>query len=282
VAAASDPASALLTVEDQVLLSGHLLQHPWGLIGYLSARFHLTEASRALETVLVSADPTAEQAEQLRGFLRELDFRSSLEAALQMEMAMGLEVIDWSEVHSKAKVTGRGGRVAWKRGALWSGYHALNRSTYVREMTQLMGRCRRPWREIADYEEDLPRHNLAYLFTAMLLPGHSIASSRDEMLTRRQMMLVALDIEDFIAEYGRPPESLGELIEAQSIEAPDYAFDVFSGERLRYEPGEGGGYALWSIGRDLEDDGGVSYRDAEGDPDRESPDADVVFRVEPM
>lgn len=95
------------------------------------------------------------------------------------------------------------------------------------------------------------------------------------------MMLIALDIEAFIAEHGRPPESLDELIQARGIDDPDYALDPFSGERLRYRPDEDGGYTLWSIGRDLDDDGGVSQREAIDDRDRDSDDCDLVFRVEP-
>lgn len=278
--AADDISGALATVEDEVRLAGGLLNEPYGILQYVGARSHLVMSARSLEVLLDASGLHAGETGGLRSALGELEPGPALTFALNVETAQGIEVLDYAQAHPDNPVIVESKAVGADN-PLWAPFIAWNRANFVREAQELIDICRRPWREIADQPEDLPRHNPGYLYTALLLQTRSVAAHRDEMLALREMMRVALDIEAFIAEHGRPPEALDELIEAQGIEEPDYALDVFSGERLRFRPGENGGYTLWSIGRDLEEDGGVSYDDVQSGSDRAAGDRDLVFRVDP-
>ena len=113
--------------------------------------------------------------------------------------------------------------------------------------------------------------NALYIRVSMMLPLGNPAAVRDSDIATREMMLVALDISAFAATNDRLPETLDEL--AQS-EEPGYALDPFSGERLRYEPGEDGAFRLWSVGRDLRDNGGVAPREESG---RYSDETDLIW-----
>lgn len=279
-AADGHASGALSRIADEVAMSDHLQHKPSGVIEYLVARALLIRAARSLEEVLVSTDPSPRQASELRSRLRELAPGPSLELTLDVATANGLHVLNHYAEHP-ADETIEADVPVGRDNPLWTAFIALNRVSFAREMERFRELSAIPWREVADEMEQLGRQFRGAFFTGLLLPITSVSASRDDMLARREMMLVALDIEAFIAEHGGPPESLDELIEARGIEDADYAIDVFSAERLRYEPGEGDGYTIWSIGRDLDDDGGISRREAVKDPDRESSDADVVFRVEP-
>jgi len=277
-ATSGDSRAALSSVEDQVRLTGHLLQQPNGLIAVLTALDHLRAGSGSLELVLAADDSSPSASADLRDALEDLEPAAGLEFALKMDMAYGIEIIEETERRAKEQIRQQTGRPPRDRGMIWGGFMALNRATFAREMFGYIERAQLPWREMPEETVELPGKSPGAMFTAILLPVFQAAPSRDDMLAIREMMLVALDVSAFVAENGRLPESLDKLPQS---EEPGYAFDPFSGERLRYEPGEDRAFKLWSVGRDLHDSGGISRQDARSDPERASDDCDLVFRVQP-
>ncbi len=269
-----DSRAASSSVEDHVRLTGHLLQQPNGLIAVLTALDHLRAGSGSLELVLAADDPSPSVSADLRDALADLEPAAGLEFALKMDMAYGIEIIEETERRPKERIRQQTGHPARDRGMIWGGFMAVNRATFAREMLGYIERAQLPWRETSDETVELTAKGPGAMFAAILLPAFQAALSRDEMLAIREMMLVALDISAFAAENGRLPQSLDELPQADE---PGYAFDPFSGERLRYEPGEDRAFKLWSAGRDLDDDGGVARGD---EPDLSRDEIDLVFRTD--
>ncbi len=81
---------------------------------------------------------------------------------------------------------------------------------------------------------------------------------------------VVLALKAYKYEHGAYPQSLGQLQETLDWELPE---DPFSGKGFVYQR-EGEGFKLYSLGPDLDDDGGVPDRDEQG---KRRDDADIVW-----
>jgi hypothetical protein len=77
---------------------------------------------------------------------------------------------------------------------------------------------------------------------------------------RNEMTLIALAMEIGKAEHGRYPNKLQYLAPKYMPAVP---LDRFSGRDLVYRR-EGSGYVLYSVGRNLRDDGGKTADDGAG------------------
>ena len=280
----SGTARGLDAVEARVRLADHLSLSPYGMLDLFLVASELSYASLSLQHVLADATPDADGSRSLRRALEDMELHEAFMEAYRVDVAEATSWLDdllTGDVQAPDPKTRR----TYKRAAASRPYRwlvVLNRAKYMELSRRRLDRAAKPWREVAYTDPILGPDNALYPWI-QLLPPHfgMLPSQRDQALAVREMMLVALDIEDFIAEHGHPPESLDELIEAQGIDDADYAFDVFSVERLRYQPGEDGGYTLWSVGRDLDDDGGVTGCEAR-EAGRDADDNDIVFRVEPV
>jgi hypothetical protein len=62
-----------------------------------------------------------------------------------------------------------------------------------------------------------------------------------------------LALKRYELRHGQMPPDLGALVPAFLVEAPR---DMFDGKPLRYRLRDGGGFLLYSIGKDANDDGG--------------------------
>ncbi len=82
----------------------------------------------------------------------------------------------------------------------------------------------------------------------------------------------AMAIENYRLNEGRSPEELNDLVGYRLAAA----VDPFDGKELRYKRLTKG-YVIYSIGRDLEDQGGREYND---DGSRYGEGADLTFIVE--
>jgi hypothetical protein len=86
------------------------------------------------------------------------------------------------------------------------------------------------------------------------------------------MATVALDVAAFRESNGHCPAALSDLANCDRL--PN---DPFSGKSLLYRR-TGGGFVLWSVGPDGDDDGGTSHRELGGNP---LSDGDIVLRAVP-
>ncbi|MGC9320486.1 MAG: hypothetical protein ACP5KN_20800, partial [Armatimonadota bacterium] len=131
-----------------------------------------------------------------------------------------------------------------------------------------------PYRETA-HEPAAPDggRNPFVALAEMLGPVFAEANKkRDQAVAEVEMSVVALDLKAHKHAHRVYPQGLDKLPRGDD---PDYAVDPFSGERLRYRR-DGDGFVLWSLGPDLDDDGGVS-RQQVSRAQRGDEDYDLVF-----
>ncbi len=144
----------------------------------------------------------------------------------------------------------------------------------------MLERADHPWREVSGHDVVLEHFGQAGLVgvylepvTRALLPVFGIVQvKRDTAIARLDQFHIALALNLYRQAHGGYPETLAPLAEVVDWPIPD---DIFSGEAFRYRR-EGEGFVLWSLGPDLDDDGGHDFRE-EG---RSWDDSDIVWRVE--
>jgi hypothetical protein len=142
---------------------------------------------------------------------------------------------------------------------------------YRRSMQRIQDLAERPYYEAAKdwqaFNQSLKTHPPG-IFASIILPAADrCAAVAGEADAARQMSRLALTMIAFHAKNNKYPDRLDEL-------APDYVpsipRDPFDGQPLRMKR-EIKGLLLYSIGRDLKDDGGVPY-----DAHKQG---DIVFRL---
>jgi len=96
---------------------------------------------------------------------------------------------------------------------------------------------------------------------AFLPPQYSRATeARDKGIASLGLMQAALALRAYQSEHGGYPASLADLRAAGGWAIPD---DPFSGKPFIYRR-QGAGYLIYSVGPDLQDNGGVDYETARG------------------
>jgi len=163
-------------------------------------------------------------------------------------------------------------------GALASPLRKHDRLTHLRVMDAQLAYLDQPWREappgLSPVDEMVREIRWTAPLTRVLVPALSHAQmKRDSGIARLNQFQIALMLNVYRQEHGGYPPTLDALAEAIDWPIPD---DIFSGDSFRYQR-EGGGYRLWSLGQDLDDDGGVGPSETEG---RGWDDSDIVWRVE--
>ncbi|MBP7935188.1 MAG: hypothetical protein KA354_11125 [Phycisphaerae bacterium] len=130
---------------------------------------------------------------------------------------------------------------------------------YLKDMDRLLQASRKPWPEIvtAMSQPGLARSTLGRLLVpsmtrSVVLTGRSLAKMR--------CTAVAIMIRRHLIRHGMLPETLAELIPAWADALPA---DPFTGKSLIYRR-EPGGYIVYGVGEDLQDDGGL-LEGSEGD-----------------
>ena len=259
--AQGDVAGALADINTLVATAAHLLEASENYMLWISGRIPTGIASDAMEKLCSTHNPTGEQSRALRQSLLTMEPREGFVRMLKFEYR-------WTGQYARHRAP-----------ELPFGLDqiplVLDTARRTRMMTRLLKRAETPyWQHVGRAPIGDPGGDLWDVHISVLEDG---ILRRDEWVAMKHQAILALDIEAFIVEHGTPPPSLDEL---PASDEADYALDPFSGERLRYKPGESGGYTLWSIGRDLDDDGGISRVEAR-EAGRESGDYDLVFRVEP-
>jgi hypothetical protein len=229
----------------------------------------------ALEVVLREAQVEADVCRRLAGDIAQTDLASSLVEALKGERvcARGFfarlrlardpwDVLDQAPEEMGPLPSGEQVRPAGRERpsyfARW--WLARDELEYLKRMEVGIREASRPYREAAAAVEGMDWLPVTYVpppavVTQMLIPVFDRSfASRDRAIAQLRLAEVALLLKAHRAESGRYPESLAELGESAGRELPA---DPFSGKPLVYER-EGDGFLLYSLGPNLEDDGGVA------------------------
>lgn len=253
-------------------MSQHVQEDPT-IIGQLVGYSMNKHAVGALERVLSEGDPTTETCQGLFDQIADMDQVGTSMRAMQGEVVVcGVRLFD-----GLRRGTVTGGELLGLEGAAsppspseqagWRVAQGIARAlinldeiAYLGVMQEYMEALGRPWPES---NQRLEAMDFSYattgrlrfppkLLTGMLVPVFSrVAWSRDESIARLGAAQIALALKAYAAESGRYPDSLAEL-EAGGWQLP---IDPFSQEPFFYRL-EGNGFVVWSVGQDMDDDGG--------------------------
>ncbi len=268
------------------------------LLAYVFANAIQDTAIEGLRRVLSEGDPTAAACRATFHELEAADRESGLAAALQGERTFGLWLFDdfrntpapevaamiWGQT-SASPITARA-RVAAVKFYRTAGRPLLNldQVAYLRAWEQQLDALHLPPAEAEEVREDL-RAQIEQMpvykhpITKAIFPifGGAVLSEMAQ-LARLHSAQIALAVACHRAETGAYPESLREL-EALGWGLPA---DPFGGGPYGYRR-ESEGFRVWSLGPDLDDDGGrplneQALRRLRGtERDRAYRDYDVVF-----
>jgi hypothetical protein len=137
---------------------------------------------------------------------------------------------------------------------------------YLRGMTEFITAAEKTWPEIFPAIQQV--QPTSFFGKLLLGPYQRIAALQGRALAGKSATEIAVMIERYRLAHGKLPESLDKLVPEFGAELPA---DPFTGKLMIYHHDDTG-YAVYSVGDDLKDDGGtVLYRNA--------PNADWGIRI---
>ena len=268
-AEANDPAGATIDVESSLHLSRSLDNEPI-LISQLTSAAILSITSQSLERIIcrcalnddqlvhMSREFSAAEATNrfVTGLIGERAFGNELLRLMQDDMRKMVTVANKGvNEEEQTEMPARNPGFGWK----FFGFFARDQNFFLRAMeTNILVLSAAPpqslslTNELSKIEADAK--NGYYIMSSLLLPALSRTAIRDAATRAHLRTAVAgLTIERWrLAHGGKIPESLGELVPAL---LPSVPIDPFDGKPLRFKKLPNG-YVVYSIGMNLQDDGG--------------------------
>jgi len=288
-----DTAAALQAWSTNVAMLNHLGSDPT-LLGQLTRWSVVRLSHDSLRVLLQDSRLTPDDCRRAANDLARLDFSEAFIRALETERASDrwcMELVRTDPRAAFGSSAASAGRVAGVYaagkgallGAVYPVMSPLDEAALLEYWERRITLARKPYRETAQQLNALARDVPRYaLFTHDFrgprpeLPEWDSmrAASRDGTIAHVGLMRVGLGLAAYRTQFGGYPESLDQLRQALKWEVPE---DPFSGKDFVYRR-DGKGYLLYSLGRDLDDDGG---REANlGNPAQPGTvDRDIVWRV---
>lgn len=289
--------NALASLQSCFALARHIQAEPT-MIGHLVSLAIQGMTVRALEDALSDTSPSPSAARQFADELLAVDNTSASLFALTSEPGIfGLPLFERlrsGEISLRELASGTAGTVesrkrirrlaflgAWLRRPLLN----LNERCYLRLMEDQIRAFALPWPEshqaVEEIDTSLP-HARSWSFVAEYITpvlGRAIWT-RDRATASIRAAAIALALKAYYADHGAYPDSLSAL-EKTGWSLPT---DPFGGGPYHYRR-EGGGFVVWSIGPDVDDDNAArdyfDYQEqTQGDPEareRNPYDYDVIF-----
>ena len=260
---------------------GHCLDKDPFLVGRLTQIRCFGAAIAATERLMSRREVNEQQLAQLELILSELKTQSNLKEGYISDRASDWTLLESAKATQEAVEPGAGGR--------FNPYAIMELVGWTTADKRLMGETFEKLIQCAENPEYAANNQIHEIFvemdaraktfppkllTRMLMPALERAADRfasSEAI--RRCAVTAVVVERYRLHHaGRISESLGELIEVP----PGATTDPFTGEPMNIKH-TAGGYLIYSVGPDREDDGGL-VNVPEGNI-RSRP-ADVGFRVE--
>ncbi len=259
-----DVDDALRWVGVSLRMSRHVMQEPT-LISQLVALAIQSIAMRAAQQSLDTAAPSPEAAARLTDLAGTLDMAAGMHLALQWERVNGLAAFDGFQREKPQSTWGAlddsvpaGGMNVYQPygGVIGAPIRAFDQARMLANWRVYLPDLDRPYRlQDMDVPKRAPRGwtVLAILSNMMSPVFDRTAAKRDQAIANRDIFCTALALKVHRQQHGAYPVSLADLQATLDWQLPD---DPFSGKPYRYERRDQG-FALWSVGEDLEDDGGI-------------------------
>ncbi len=270
-----EASEALHTIETGLSMCEAIRDEP-NLISQL-ARYAITSILLRPLRVALDEKVSTRACRGLFDYLAGMEFMQSLVRTLWAERVVGDGVFDVLRQDPERAME------EWPRpgGGSGSGIYAaplghtilnVDEVMYLRLMARKIAAAEKSsWdsrEELAEIDRRVEALSFPHIVTASLLPIYARSTAtRDRAIARVGLAQVALVLKAYKNEKGEYPESLAQLPEV--IEWADLPEDPFSGQDFIYRR-EGEGFLIYSIGADLEDDGGKAEEDWE--------EGDIVWR----
>ncbi|HUS80068.1 MAG TPA: hypothetical protein VM283_02300 [Armatimonadota bacterium] len=237
-------------------------------------------ALQATEHALDQGAPSPAVAKQLADYAASIDLQAPFHRGLLMERASDISIFeavasDPAQLHAL---------LSDEPPSLWVGVYASPIALPLRRFDE--AECLRYWRWAlplmdkpyrltrgggSEQEEWLNATPRLAVLTQILYPVFARArAKRDGSIARLDELRVALELKEYRRAWGSYPKSLDALAQTPGWAIPE---DVFAGRPFHYRR-QGEGFVLWSIGPDLEDDGGIPPKPRS---DLERDEADIVW-----
>lgn len=248
------------------------------IVSQMLRRICQMRATAMLERTLNRASVDAEHLERLQQTLAAACDPNALEKAFICEQCFTLDNFRQPlDVGSAAYF--RGLTPIRLRMARLSGTLDLVQIRYMDWTDKYIAVVRRPLHErvqaAADIQNQRDRLHDRGVFLSEILPAfHGVIFSEAEHLARLLTARTALAVEQYHAAAGRWPGQLTDLVPEYLAQMPR---DPFDGQSLRYHR-RPNGYIVYSVGRDLTDNGGAEK--ASTGKGQTQPDGDIPFTVE--
>jgi hypothetical protein len=275
-ATGGDRRAALEDVAAVFGIAGHVRQPL--LISVAVAVAIAKSGTKALEDVLALTAPRAEDLAAL-ALAEGVSYRRYCQWACRMEEAWGLSAFGVLAAEGAAgqfreleEVLGPAPMVVFQS-PLWRVFFLRDElSAYRRTMAAMQQLAARPYPEAHAGWQELDRALRARrggILTALLIPAADrVAGAAAEGDAAHQLARLALAVTAYRARTGKHPDQLDDLTPGYITRVP---LDPFAGQPLRLKR-QGQGVVLYSVGRDLKDDGGTAW-------DAEKQAGDIVFRL---
>ncbi|MGC9319987.1 MAG: hypothetical protein ACP5KN_18290 [Armatimonadota bacterium] len=260
-------------------ISEHAAQEPTVIGQLVAIAIQAIAAAQARET-LDEGIPSPEFAREMIAYLRTIDRRGAFRQAMLGERAMMLETYRQirEEPQDLSAWFGETDAITWaaRLYASPAGLPLFNvdQTAYLRlmreqlELLDTVPPSDGLYERIRDLEETLAP--TAVLARIMFPVFSRAAENRDAAIAELDVFEVALALKVFRRQHGGYPADLSELQAAVDYDLPS---DVFTGKSLHYRR-DGDGFVVWSVGTDLDDEGGHGPREQGYDWD----DHDIVWR----
>jgi hypothetical protein len=247
-----------------------------------------------LEQVLGLAQLTEEQLALLQRRVGEAERASALVHALAGEQASGIAIFTDRDMQDKVLGGPQGPNpptrhVSYRAGLVFGLYRATglcqkDEACYLGAMAKTLAAAELPYPARFSASEQAgviltnppPRF---CIFSRMLLPALARVYARDADFTARiRAATTALAVERFRRAHGNAlPDTLEALVPAYLPAVPSDPFDGKPLRFSRYGARHGHSYAVYSVGSDRKDDGGVDWTSS--NPKPRNP-RDIVFMAE--
>lgn len=263
-------------------MSPHAASDPT-LIGQLVAIAVQAITFDAVKQIVSAADIPPATADRFERHLRQIDLYKTFTAAMIGERGFTRSIFDDLNEEPYEVYRSMGLRLhgfdalplrlyfSWLARPL----HKLDQLAYLKHMGQTIEIQKLPYREGAPRLRVLDENTYglpSYLFiTRMLTPVFiRVSGKRDQGIVNIGLCRVVLALKAYKYERGAYPDTLERLQQTLDWQLPE---DPFSGQDFAYRR-QGEGFVLYSVGEDLEDDGGLPERDERG---KWRDDADIVW-----
>lgn len=259
-------AEAIKSVRSATVLSDSVRDEPT-LISHLVWIACRTLILSAIERLPQMGQWSDAQLRDLQVLAVSAEHRAGLSHALAAERCFGLAVFTDRQQQAMALGGGANGTggpsgfaASMMLGALKAtGFLRKDRAFYLDAMGHMIDLADKAYpahfSQVDRSITNMPPSKL-YIFSRMLLPALSKTVQRNgDLASRARAIQVSLAIERYRLDTGALPETLDALLPTFLTAIP---MDPFTGEPLRYAKRKDGGYTVYGVGSDGNDDGGPS------------------------